>query len=346
MEFAKEVRISKRKSQNDHHRIDRETSSKYLRAKCIAALVPKSRAIFFPSLPAGKLLVLKKTKTLDVVLFGDAPYSVLNISNWPPYEYYRIWCLSSAMQKALRRTAKLDAQVIRIRFGNQETVEQSFSGVIRFVFAGRIGADKNLILLTKLVYQLQKDGFPIQLRIIGEFDNSRLDKFVYKRTTKFSETFAQLLDRLEWKYPLIIEAPKAPKAWIKTLEQQDIFISLSTHWTEDYGVAVRQALSAGSSAVLSEWGGHKDVTGRAILVPIEFLGSTSAENVKKLSRFIVSALDLRSGVAKIKHRKKTVVDWPDRKYSHKNLLQIETQLANFLEKDAERFWQCWSKAFS
>lgn len=131
---------------------------------------------------------------------------------------------------------------------------------ITFIYSGRLSYQKRIQDLLVL-YQLFKkhSSRPTRLLLAGPFDNLG-NPYIGEH---FHEgEFAQKLISY---FSLLDEDTKKSINYLGCVEEEalnriynsaDIFVSLSTHNDEDYGMSPAEALSTGLPAVLTNWGGY------------------------------------------------------------------------------------------
>jgi glycosyltransferase involved in cell wall biosynthesis len=127
-----------------------------------------------------------------------------------------------------------------------------------FVYVGRISPQKNLHLLIRAYANLDKDlqdDFP--LIIYGKedhlgFPNLGIEVFDYY------ETLQKLIVEFDLVSRVIFKGFVAREIIQREVGKHHIFISLSTHSDENFGMAALRALTSGCRTILTSWGGHKE----------------------------------------------------------------------------------------
>ncbi|MFY7994102.1 MAG: glycosyltransferase [Bacteriovoracaceae bacterium] len=143
------------------------------------------------------------------------------------------------------------------------------------MYAGRISFQKNVHQLIKLINQYNESiqNKKIKLIICGEIDDLNpqtdeagqklgLAKELFEAELQKSNTHVMYLGQLNH------------DRLIKMYHAVDGFISLSTHFGEDYGFAVAEALGHGLPCFLSQWGGYRDF---ASLPQVQFVHPINSE---------------------------------------------------------------------
>ena len=133
--------------------------------------------------------------------------------------------------------------------------------VAHFLYTGRLSAQKNIIPLIQSFRDFLKiSGSRAQLHIAGSFDDMAYPFFGLYYPPEFNRCqFFQLLEEFNG-------GPAGDQIhFLGNLETEelrdyyqacDIFVSLSLHNDEDYGMSAAEALCCGMPLILSDWGGH------------------------------------------------------------------------------------------
>lgn len=131
----------------------------------------------------------------------------------------------------------------------------------KFLYTGRMTAQKNVILLVKLFGEFLKlSGSDANLYLAGEFDDlgypffgshdpQGLSYYQFLEATKESED-KLIKERVHFLGNI------SQEELIDYYQACDIFVSLSLHNDEDYGMSPAEAVCCGMPIILSNWGGY------------------------------------------------------------------------------------------
>jgi len=128
------------------------------------------------------------------------------------------------------------------------------------IYTGRLSLQKNTLLLLQEIYSLkEKIKNSYQIYLIGPMDDLALPYFgiefldghYYHLLNSFLDT-----TELDFRSRVHFLGPQSPDFLLKLLNAGDIFISLSQHNDEDYGMSPAEAICTGLPAILSHWGGY------------------------------------------------------------------------------------------
>ncbi len=205
------------------------------------------------------------TQILDVVLFGDFLEELAKFGEWPKKNSYRIWVLCQSARDVLVELVGFEKNQIgvlpRQALFPQITPEHEFppsDSNFTLVYSGRFVSNKNFDIFLRVASELQTEyGFRnMKVKAYG---------FYPVLEQELSSTFAYLVLKLKW-----INAPEfyteaGPHEWVTDTKGDSVIMSLSKHRREDFGVSVAQAQVAGWPCILSDWGGHRDVSGANVL---------------------------------------------------------------------------------
>ncbi len=127
------------------------------------------------------------------------------------------------------------------------------------VFVGRLAEQKNLHQLLWVCSLIEKENPDLNysLKIFGKPDHLGSPNMDIN-SIEYQEFLERLVEELQIKnvsFEGFVERNKLDK-WIS--ENKHIFISPSLHSDENFGIAALKSLMAGSTAILSDWGGHAD----------------------------------------------------------------------------------------
>ncbi|MCK5073152.1 MAG: glycosyltransferase [Bacteriovoracaceae bacterium] len=208
--------------------------------------------------------------TEDVVLFGGYFPRFLESGNWP-FENIRFWVICQSIKEVLTEIFKIPSKSVSViprekLFSVKSTKFPDTLDGLTFVHAGRISAVKNIELLIWTVYQLQKSyNKNVKLQLIGAFDDSTHDYWGVPDNHDYEKHVKHLIDELDWNEKPILCRMVGHDQWIKLLDKDSVFVSLSSYLSEDFAVSVAQAMEAGFPCILSDWGGHRDTESEQVL---------------------------------------------------------------------------------
>lgn len=129
-----------------------------------------------------------------------------------------------------------------------------------WLYTGRLSQQKNILMLIRSFARYKKQsGSRDRLIFAGSFDNNGIPYLGLNYQDH--EYFHLCQDELKRHPPEIA----ASITWTGLLDEQglkciynacDVFVSLSTHNDEDYGMSCAEALVSGLPCVLTDWGGY------------------------------------------------------------------------------------------
>lgn len=131
-------------------------------------------------------------------------------------------------------------------------------GKAKLFYVGRVSPQKNIHTLLCALRILKSRGCDFELDIYGADDNRGSPNMGLQ-----SSNYENYLKNLVKDFGLIADVNfkgHQPREKIESerASQRGIFISPSLHADENFGMACLRALKQGHSAVLSDWGGHRD----------------------------------------------------------------------------------------
>lgn len=230
-----------------------------------------------------------RNQVTDLVLLGDFAEQLSWCADWPEGTY-RLWVLGTASRLVSANVIGIPDRLIGVvpRYelfpaSAPPCPKPRHSEPWTLVHVGRLSQRKNFDLVLRVVSALQTEfDCSVRLMVFGS-KNEPLPK-------PYRCYIEELVERLPWR-----ERPRftdlcAPTQWPRKEESRPVFISLSSDVTDDFGLAVAQAQAQGWPAVLSDWGGHRDVKGESVLkLPVHLLGlATETESVQSGRAFAIA----------------------------------------------------------
>lgn len=214
-------------------------------------------------------------QTVDIVFFGGIirKSCILKDLN---FSTARLWVLSNSYKKILSDFFSIPPSSIGIidRLAlfeplpmPQIPLPKFIAGkTYNFVYPGRLSRPKNIILLLKAVYCLQKDyDLNINLTLLGDFDEELNHSSRSIARLPLKDEVQALLDHLDWHTKPNIMPPLPSHSWHQSLPSDTVLINLSTYLQEDFGVSCAQWQQQNRPMIISNWGGHCDIFGKNIL---------------------------------------------------------------------------------
>lgn len=236
-----------------------------------------SKVRFYPEDPRYQDLKEPESGPVDVILFGNGFKSILSSGNWIGSNL-RIWVLSRAMKDFLEKEFfhKRDSVNLIPRHEILEFSDRAIQGEgpQQFIYAGRLSSQKNIRLLLHAISHLQRiSGEGIELHLFGAADESHHENFGRRHHKGYGESLNNLATKLPFVTPPIFHGKVGFEEWIEHPWKNPVFISLSTFICEDFGVSLSQALAKGWPAIISNFGGHKDINSEKVLfIDYQFCG--------------------------------------------------------------------------
>jgi hypothetical protein len=181
---------------------------------------------------------------------------------------YRFWCVADPTRLALNQLMGIPLESIGLipreaLFPTPQGLmaKPSRHAPMTFVFGGRLSATKNLDLVIRTVSRLQMDhGFNVQLALFGEFDNqNHPDRGRWPPGGNYRSDVEKLIVELDWRTPPKFVHGLGPEEWYLADLVNPVYFNLSTFVCEDFDVSLAQAQALGWPALISDWGGHRDV---------------------------------------------------------------------------------------
>jgi|GEM_PF-6814531 len=228
-----------------------------------------SRARFYPDIvnPSENTEgAFNDCEVLDVIHFGDSVKKFFH-SGLYTKKKLRFWCLSSVFKKINDELYGKNAFNVIAR---EELFSSSPAKLPKqkpwdLIFAGRLSRQKNILGLLRTVYNLQKLGKPCVLHLFGDFDEQFHEHYGRYQLPVFETEVKTLIEELDWDSKPVIHGHISEGDWREQGFDNPVFISLSTNFCEDFGVAVAEACERGWPLILSDFGAHKDVSSKAQL---------------------------------------------------------------------------------
>lgn len=252
-------------------------------------------------------------EVIDVIFFGGFIRRFLESGNWLEGRY-RFWCLTGSVQAVMSKLLGIPADAIGIIPRREIAPEPRRSTSlpmpgepITFVFGGRLSATKNLELLVRTVSRLQKQhGLDVSLVLSGDFDDrNHPDRGIWEGQS-YERALRDVIAKLPWTRKPRFKHGLEPHEWTKEKYVNPVYINLSTYVYEDFDVSLAQARAEGWPAVISDWGGHRDVPPKprhVVKVPPAMLGHSheipalTDLRARSLAAFLEHALYAKSGAA-------------------------------------------------
>ncbi len=129
----------------------------------------------------------------------------------------------------------------------------------KFIYAGRISAQKNIHNLLALMKRI-REKHDVHLDLYGMIDNIGVPHFKHYNLLPYHKQLATLVERFDLKNSISFKGHLNQSDLQKVFKEYDAFISTTLHSGEDYGYAVAQALAAGLPTFVTHWGGGVDFT--------------------------------------------------------------------------------------
>lgn len=211
-------------------------------------------------------------KPVNIVLFGGFLKRYLESGNWS-FDSARIWVLSTSVQQVISQLLEIDPSHIGIipRYELFPKISPSqpipkIEDATTFVFAGRISNVKNIKMLLETVSALQAENHhPVRLVLIGAYDNqTHYDQGRFD-CVSYQNEIESLIQNLPWKIHPVVKSKMASDQWYLEKFVNPIYVNFSTFMCEDFDVSTAQVQSLGWPCIVTDWGGHHEVTGNNVL---------------------------------------------------------------------------------
>jgi len=220
------------------------------------------KELWFPDDTSQWTHFKKSSPNVHIVLYGNLLRSLAELPYWPGENVY-LWVLSESSRLSAIEILGIKTDQIsvipRTIFEQNERNQTPLSR--KFVYAGRISRQKNILDLLFTLYFLQQEHSPeFQLQLYGSFDNEYnqdCGRIIFDKT--FEDEILLLISKLNWKKAPQFKGKKISLEWPNLLSSDNTLISLSRFLMEDFGVSVAQVHERGIATITSDWGGYKDI---------------------------------------------------------------------------------------
>lgn len=138
--------------------------------------------------------------------------------------------------------------------------ELNIQGTKSYLYTGRLSSQKNIIQLCKVFAKfLTVSNSNSHLYIAGEFDDLGQPFFgnhypIGLNYHKFISYINSLSEKHKERIHFVGNLPQ--KELLKYYHACDVFLSISLHHDEDYGMSPAEAMVCGMPMILSDWGGY------------------------------------------------------------------------------------------
>jgi glycosyltransferase involved in cell wall biosynthesis len=255
-------------------------------------------------------LVQKTKKRPEIVfhIFGDF---TLYGNQWlklePLLKKYKVKfiCASDKQQRLVEKflsrkeTSKLPFPVDEKSFyfseqiRRKKRIELGLKDEIVLVYTGRLSLQKRVSELSLDFLKFIKESpHNCVLYLAGEFDDLGSPfTGIYFRNGEFYQRYLRILnavpEKLRERVRLLGHQDQAQL--LELYNAADIFISLSTHNDEDYGMSPAEALCTGLPAILSDWAGYSSFklkgSASCSLIPVEIVKNLNQVQYNKAEFF-------------------------------------------------------------
>ena len=217
---------------------------------------------------------------MDVVFFGNYITRFLESGCWP-FKQVRFWVLSISVKNVLVNIFNIHKDTIKVIPRNalfhRNTKPVVLSKEMTFISASRISETKNIEAFLYTVSILQKEyDLNIKPILSGDFDNMSNVYSIKDDNYSYAKRIKKIIKDLPWTVKPEIRNNLNENEWLEKCDHSPVFVSLSTFFGEDFGVSLAQAQEKGWPAIISSWGGHRDVDESYVIkVPVEYIIETS-----------------------------------------------------------------------
>lgn len=179
------------------------------------------------------------------------------------------------------------------------------------LYTGRISAQKNVLRLTREVEKAMKENPKLHFFLAGNFDNISAPFFGHRSPVgEYLKQWLNQLNSIDQSIRSRIHylGQVGSKELLQYYNAADLFLSLSTHHDEDYGMSPIEGLFCGCPAMLSSWGGYAsfNVDKKSVkLIPIKPTATglqISSQKIQEAIRYFATQsnpLDLRKSRAQL-----------------------------------------------
>jgi hypothetical protein len=241
-----------------------QTSLTILRDRCDEWFSKRGESVWLPDLDFAPV-----PGAQNVVLTGGFLRRMAESGNWN-LGTFRLWTLSHSVKRVLVSEFGLRASSIGVipRYelfpgGNARRFSKG-NEPFTLVFAGRVSPVKNIEMLIRTVWYLQRD-LPVRLVMFGDFDDMVHPDWGRREKSDYRAHLERVVKSLRWRHVPEFRAKAGALDWMKSGKfENPVYTSFSTFTGEDFGVALAQAQSEGWPAWITAWGGHLECSQGAI----------------------------------------------------------------------------------
>ncbi len=246
-----------------------------------------------------------KNKIADCIFVGNPVSRLLEVAAFP-FGNIRIWTFSRT-GKALLETffsfkSKQISTVDRYELYPIQLNPKSdeISIPMNFVFSGRLATAKGILHVLEFVYALQADFYlPAQLHIFGGFSEMIPHNFRSEKLSnhKLEVSIRAIVNRPDWILKPKLYGDLPENKWLNQVPKGSVYINLSQHSHEDFGVSLARAQQKNLPCILSRWGSHFDAIGNVFYASeIDVVSSPRkvAQQSKKLAKNYVEYLQKKT----------------------------------------------------
>jgi hypothetical protein len=206
-----------------------------------------------------------KNRPVEVVLLGSFAKRFLESEAWD-FQSMRLWVLSSSIRRNLIELFHLSPENIGLIPRDQLIKPAALLSDLNtsWVYAGRLSPAKNIAGMLEIVSILQIDHkLNIEIDLFGEFDDNPDPSWGRFAPFSYRQYVDERIESLSWSSPPRFHGMVSEQKWSQfSLEEKRMLISLSSGIEEDFGVSSALAKELGLPTLLSNWGGHRDHSGR------------------------------------------------------------------------------------
>lgn len=247
------------------------TSLSLIAEKLSSVDILKDQKIWIPDHPG--LFYQERSKiaeTTTVVLLGNFIRRFLESEYWP-FENTLLATTSISVTNVMEKILFVPPGYIGIldRYQlikkNEPQASLDLTQPFTFIVSGRLTRGKNLLGILSFVSALQTEfALPARLHFIGDFDDQRPDYLGRRVYGDFKQEFHHWMNHLKWTEKPVMTPRLGAYEWTQCKDPQKILTSFSTFHGEDFNMSLAQAQQAGWFALVSNWGGHREVYGHGI----------------------------------------------------------------------------------